>query len=56
MTERDGTTIDVQSIGIDRQLAKTRNDLRGKRFVQLDDIHLIERQPGEFQGFADRRL
>ena len=29
--------------------------LRGERFVQLDEIDLIERQPGELQHLADRR-
>ena len=55
MTERDRAAVDVQPIGIDRQLLQAGQHLRGERFVQLDEIDLVERQPGELQHFADRR-
>ena len=55
MAERDGAAVDVQPIRIDGQLAQAGEHLRGERFVQLDEIDLVERQPGELQRLADRR-
>ena len=46
MAERDRAAVDVEPIRIDRQLAQAREHLRGERLVQLDEIDLIERQPG----------
>src|SRR5258705_13480862 len=55
MSQRDGAAADVEPIRIDRQLLQARKHLRGERFVQLDEIDLIQRQPGELQYLADRR-
>ena len=52
MAERDGAAVDVQPFRIDRQLAQARQHLRGERFVQLDQIDLLERQPGGLQRLA----
>ena len=54
MAERDRAAVDVQPVRIDRQLPQARDYLGGERFVQLDQIDLIECQPGEFQHFSDR--
>ena len=44
MAERDGAAVDVQPLGIDRQLAQAREHLRGERLVQLDEVDVVERQ------------
>ena len=54
MTKRDGATIHVQPVGIDRQLAQAGEHLRGKRLVQFDEIDLIQGQPGHLECLADR--
>ena len=48
MTESDRPTVGVYTRIIIRhaKLAQTRQPLRSKGLVQLDDIHLIQRQPG----------
>ena len=55
MAERDRAAVDVQPVGIDRQLLQAGEHLRGERLVQLDEIDLIERQAGQLQHLADRR-
>ena len=55
MAERDRAAVDVQPFGIDRQLLQAGEHLRGERFVQLDEIDLVEREAGELQRLADRR-
>ena len=55
VAERDGAAVDVQSLRIDWQLAQAGNHLCGKRLVQLDQIHLLERQSGELQHFSNCR-
>ena len=55
MAERDRAAVDVQPLRIDRQLAQAGEHLRGERFVQLDEIDLVEREPGQLQHLADRR-
>ena len=55
MAERDRAAVDVQPLGIDRQLAQAREHLRGERLVQLDEIDLVERQAGQLQHLPDRR-
>src|SRR3954468_6810047 len=47
VAKRNGSAIDVQTLGIDWQLAKAGNHLCGKRLVQFHDIHLLQRQSGE---------
>src|SRR5690242_8835606 len=44
MAQRDGAAVDVQAIGTKAQLAITRDHLRGKSFVQLDEIDLGKRE------------
>ena len=55
MPERDRAAVDVQAIGVDRQFTQAGERLRGECFVQLDQIDLIEREPGELQHLPDRR-
>ena len=55
MTERDRATVDVQPVRLDRKLAEAGDDLRGKGFVELDEVHLIERKAGEFQYLSNCR-
>ena len=54
MAERDRAAVDVQAVGIHRQLFQAGEHLRGERFIQLDEIDLIEREAGQFQRLADR--
>src|SRR5438132_1634476 len=54
MPECDGASVDVETLGIDRQLAETGEHLRGKRLVQLDEIDLIQRQPRDLQHLSNR--
>ena len=55
MAERDRAAVHVQPLRIDRQLLQAREHLRRERFVQLDEIDLIERQSRELQHLPDRR-
>ena len=55
MAERDRAAVHVQAIRIDRQLAQAGEHLRRERFVQLDEIDLIERQPGLLQDLLHGR-
>ena len=41
--------------GFDGQLAKDREHLRGERLVQLDEVDLIEREPGLCEHLAHGR-
>src|SRR5687767_11087312 len=55
MAQRNRAAVDVQLVRIDRQLLQTRQHLRRERFVQLDQIDLVERQAGDLQRFPDCR-
>src|SRR5207302_9568644 len=55
MAERDRPAIDVETLRIDGQLAEAGEHLRGEGFIELDQIDLVERQPGDFQHLANRR-
>jgi hypothetical protein len=55
MPECDGATVDVQPIWIDGQTLQTSEHLGGKRFVELDEIDLVEREPGLSQHFPNGR-
>jgi len=44
MSERDCAAVDVETIGIDRQLAKYGQHLRRECLVQLDEVDLIQCQ------------
>src|SRR4029453_16088483 len=55
MAERNGSPVDIESVLIHRKLAEAREYLRGERFVELDQIDLIQRQPGDLERFPDRR-
>jgi hypothetical protein len=54
VAEGDRAAVDVQPIRIDRKLAKAGEHLGRERFVQLDEIDLVERQAGDLQDLADR--
>src|SRR3989442_12676180 len=54
MTERDTAAVDVDLRGVELQLADTRNRLRGKCFIQLDEIDLIDCEAGSFEGCLRR--
>src|SRR2546429_9766713 len=55
MTERDTAAVDVDLRGVELQLADAGNRLRGKCFIQLDEIDLIDCEAGSFEGFLRRR-
>jgi hypothetical protein len=55
MAECDGSSVDVESLLIDRKLAEAREYLCGECFVQLDQVDLIQRQTGDLECFPDRR-
>jgi len=54
MAERDCASINVETFRIDWQFAQARKHLRGKGFVQLNQIDLIQRQPCDLQDLANR--
>src|SRR5262245_46110726 len=54
MPECNRTAVDVESIRMDRQRMEAREHLGRERFVELDEIDLIERQAGELQRLLDR--
>jgi len=54
MPERNRAAVHVEPVGIDRHLTQAGEHLRGKRLVELDQVHLVEREPSEFQRLADR--
>ena len=53
MPERDRATVHVEPVGVDRHLTQAGEHLRRKRLVELDEVHLVEGEPGEFQRLAD---
>ena len=55
MAERDGAAVDVQPFRIDRQLLQAREHLRRERLVELDEVHLLDRQSGQLQHLLNRR-
>src|SRR6266513_2583040 len=54
VTERDAAAVDVDLRGIELQLADAGDRLRGERFVQLDEIDLIDCQTGSLEGLLCR--
>src|SRR5256886_16427975 len=54
VTERDAAAVDVALRGIELQLADAGDRLRRERFVQLDEIDLIDCQTGSFEGLLCR--
>src|SRR5215831_19462764 len=55
MPEGNRTAVDVQFFRVDQQLFETGEYLRRKCLVELDEIHLIERQARELQHLPDGR-
>ena len=53
MAECDGTAVDVQAIGVDGEFGQARQHLRRERFVELDEIDLIQRQAGPLEHLPD---
>src|SRR6185503_17080261 len=54
MAQRDRAAVDVDLIRIQSQRLDDSERLRGKRFVQLDHIDIVERQSREFQSLRNR--
>ena len=52
MTERDGSTIDVDLVVIEAELAHAGNGLNCEGFVQFDDVHIVEVDTGPDHGLA----
>src|SRR5262245_7178915 len=46
VAERDPAAVHVQAVAVELQLALAGDHLRGKRLVDLDQVHVRERQPG----------
>ena len=55
MPERDRSAVDVEPFRIDRQLFDAREHLRRKRFVELDEIDLIDCETCALERFLRRR-
>src|SRR5688572_16272392 len=49
VSQRDGTAVDVHLIGIEVELLHAGQRLGGERLVELDEVDLIECQPGLLQ-------
>src|SRR5262245_52298468 len=47
VAERNRAAVHVEAVGIDGQLAEARDHLRREGLVELDEIDLVEREPGE---------
>ena len=54
MPEGDRPAVDVQLGGVDRQLSQTGQHLGRERLVQLDEIDVVEGEPGARQRLPDR--
>ena len=46
MAESDGAAVDVDAGGIEVERADDGQGLRGKGFVQLDEVDVVEREAG----------
>ena len=53
MTESDGSPVDVHLRGIEAELLDDRQRLRGEGFVQLDEVDLIEGEPGQLERLGN---
>ena len=49
MAESDGATVDVELVHVDAELASTGEHLRGKRFIQFDQVDLFDAQAGALE-------
>src|SRR5436853_2929720 len=54
MPKCDGPAVHVGFVAIETQNLFNRQILRGKSFVDLDAVHLFERQPPKLQGLLRR--
>lgn len=54
MAKRDCSAVDIGSIGMDAELAHACDRLRGKGFVDLDHIHVLDAQAGTRKCLAGR--
>src|SRR6266513_1702747 len=54
VTERDAAAVDVDLRGIELQLADAGDRLRRERFVEFDEIDLIDCQTGSLEGLLCR--
>ena len=55
MAERDRAAVDVQLLRGDRHVLQHREHLRGERFVELDEIEIVEPRPVRSLQLRDRR-
>ena len=55
MTERDRPAVDVEPIEVEAELPVTRQDLSRERFVELDQIDVVQAEAGLIQELSNRR-
>ena len=55
VAEGDGAAVDVELIEIDAQLARAREHLRRKGFVDFNEVDLLDGEAGAFERFLRRR-
>src|SRR4051794_36037439 len=49
MTERDRAAVHIHSFGIDPEILDDRDDLRRERLIELDHLHVLQRDAGALQ-------
>src|SRR5690606_34511306 len=54
MRQRDGTAVHVGALRIEAELTGHRRELRGERLVDLDEVHVVEREPRLLERLAAR--
>src|SRR5882672_7657382 len=55
MAKRDAAAVDVDLLGVEREVADAGDRLRRERFVELDEIDLIDRETCALERFLRRR-
>src|SRR5439155_9887510 len=53
MTQRNRAPVDVQPIARNRHVLQDSEHLRGERFVQLDEIEIVDGEAGTLSQFSD---
>src|SRR5260370_15475030 len=56
VTQRDSPAVDVEFLLVNLKFAHTLQNLHGKGFVQFDQIHILDAEPGTLQNLANLRL
>jgi len=54
VAQRDRAAVDVDPRGIELELADASDGLRREGLVQLDQVDLVDRQPGALEDFLGR--